>query len=276
MLQDIAPHAYAVEYKEKSPQDGDRLLCYQGGRMLTLDGEELDFPGFDLFPEAAAGPRYLFSIDDTAYFLYQGEALGEQEGLVWRELSDLRAAQPMWRVFAAMTGAHLWRWYDSHRVCGRCGRPLTHSHTERALVCEDCGITLYPQIAPALIIAVTDGDKLLLTRYADRPYKRFALIAGYNEIGESLEATLRREVREEVGLQVTNFRYYKSQPWPFTDTLLMGFYCDVVGAREAHPDGKELAEARWFTRAELPADDRQSVSLTQEMIEVFRQGKEPR
>ncbi|MBQ3404647.1 MAG: NUDIX domain-containing protein, partial [Oscillospiraceae bacterium] len=109
-----------------------------------------------------------------------------------------------------------------------------------------------------------------------RPYKRFALIAGYNEIGESLEDTLRREVREEVGLSVANFRYYKSQPWPFTDTLLMGFYCDVEGEREAHPDGQELAEARWFKRAGLPADDRQSVSLTQEMIEVFRRGEEPR
>ncbi|MBQ3286851.1 MAG: NAD(+) diphosphatase [Firmicutes bacterium] len=276
MLQDIAPHAYAVEFKEKSPKEGDRLLCYAGGRLLAKGGEELDFPCVTDLPEAMESSRYLFSIDGTAYFLYQGDALSEQPGLCWRELSDLRAATPMWRVFAAMTGAHLYRWYDSHRFCGRCGRPLAHSHTERALVCRDCGITLYPQIAPALIIAVTDGDKLLLTRYADRPYKRFALIAGYNEIGESLEDTLRREVREEVGLKVANFRYYKSQPWPFTDTLLMGFYCDVEGEREARPDGQELAEARWFSRSELPADERQSVSLTQEMIEVFRQGREPR
>ena len=276
MLQDIAPHAYAVEFKEQAPGPQDKLLCYDGDRMLAVDKEELDFPSVTEFPEATASSRYLFSIDGTAYFLYQGEPLTEQDGLVWRGLSDLRAARPLWRVFAAMTGAHLWRWYDSHRFCGRCGRPLAHSHTERALVCRDCGITLYPQIAPALIIAVTDGDKLLLTRYADRPYKRFALIAGYNEIGESLEDTLRREVREEVGLKVANFRYYKSQPWPFTDTLLMGFYCDVEGEREARPDGQELAEARWFSRSELPADERQSVSLTQEMIEVFRQGREPR
>ena len=79
-----------------------------------------------------------------------------------------------------------------------------------------------------------------------------------------------------MGLSVRNFRYYKSQPWPFTDTLLMGFYCDVEGERAARPDGQELAEARWFSRGELPADERSSVSLTQEMIEVFRQGKEPK
>ncbi|MBO7668870.1 MAG: NAD(+) diphosphatase [Firmicutes bacterium] len=276
MLQDIAPHLYAVEFKEKRPRAEDRLLCYDGGRLLAKDGEELDFPGFSLFPEAAEGSRYLFSIDETAYFLHRGEALPEGRGCVYRKLADFRDVRPMWRTFAAMTGAHLYRWYESHRFCGRCGRPFGHSHTERALVCPDCGLTLYPQIAPALIIAVTDGDKLLLTRYADRPYNRFALSAGYNEIGESLEDTLRREVKEEVGLRVKNFRYYKSQPWPFTDTLLMGFYCDVEGEREARPDGSELAEARWFSRGELPFDDRQSVSLTQEMIEVFRQGREPR
>ena len=276
MLQDIAPHVYAVEFKEQTPKSRDRLLCYDGDRLLCRDGEELEFPDCGDFPAASEAARYLFSIDDTAYFLHQDSPLPEQADCRYKKLSDFRAAEPMWRAFAAMTGAHLYRWYDSHRVCGRCGRPLAHSHTERALVCEDCGLTLYPQIAPALIIAVTDGNKLLLTRYADRPYKRFALIAGYNEIGESLEDTLRREVREEVGLSVRNFRYYKSQPWPFTDTLLMGFYCDVDGTREAHPDGQELAEARWFSRDELPADERSSVSLTQEMIETFRQGKEPR
>ena len=276
MLQDIAPHVYAVEFSEQEPQKEDKLLCYQENRMLALDGEELNFPSCGQLGQTAESCRYLFSIDGQAYFLHLGEALVEQEGCHYRSMADFREARPMWHTFAAMTGAHLWRWYDSHRFCGRCGRPLTHSHSERALVCENCGLTLYPQIAPALIIAVTDGDRILLTRYADRPYRRYALIAGYNEIGESLEDTLRREVREEVGLEVSNFRYYKSQPWPFTDTLLMGFYCDVEGAREAHPDGKELAEARWFARAELPIDGRLPISLTQEMIETFRLGKEPK
>lgn len=276
MLHDIASHIYAVEYREQKPRPQDKLLCYAGERLLILDREELDFPCWGRLSAGAASARYLFSIDDCAYFLHLGQALPEEDGLRYRSLSDFRDLRPMWRSFAAMTGAHLWRWYDAHRRCGRCGRELSHSHTERALLCPDCGLTIYPQIAPALIIAVTDGDKLLLTRYADRPYKRFALIAGYNEIGESLEDTLIREVREEVGLRVKNFRYYKSQPWPFTDTLLMGFYCDVEGETEPHPDERELAEARWFSRAELPSDDRLPISLTQEMIEVFRQGKEPR
>ena len=276
MLQDIAPHVYAVEFREQEAKEQDRLLCYAGNRLLALDREELDFPRCGDLPRSMQQARYLFSIDGEAYFLHQGPPPEEVPGCRWRELSGLREAVPMWHSFAAMTGAQLWRWYDGHRFCGRCGRALEHSHTERALVCPECGLTLYPQIAPALIIAVTDGDRLLLTRYADRPYKRFALIAGYNEIGETLEATLHREVREEVGLEVTNFRYYKSQPWPFSDTLLMGFYCDVTGAREARPDGQELAEARWFSRDELPPDGRLPISLTQEMIETFRRGKEPR
>ena len=276
MLQDIAPHHYAVEFSEQPPREDDLLLCYDKGRLLALTGEELEFPTCGRLRAPASACRYLFAIDAQACFLHLGAPLPEGQGLRYRELSGLRETQPQWRVFAAMTGAHLWRWYDSHRFCGRCGRSLTHSHTERALICPECGLTFYPQIAPALIIAVTDGDRLLLTRYADRPYRRFALIAGYNEIGESVEATLIREVREEVGLTVTNFRYYKSQPWPFSDTLLMGFYCDVEGDRQARPDGQELAEAKWFHRSELPEDDRFSVSLTQEMIQTFRQGKEPR
>ena len=120
-------------------------------------------------------------------------------------------------------------------------------------------------------MAVTDGDKLLLTRYADRPYRGPALIAGYVEIGESLETTLRREVMEEVGLRVKNIRYYKTQPWAFTDTLLMGFYCDLDGDAEISLDRNELCEGVWVKREDLPLPEN-NVSLTSEMIENFRLG----
>ena len=134
---------------------------------------------------------------------------------------------------------------------------------------------IFPRISPAVIVAVTDGDRLLLTKYAGRNYTRYALIAGYTEIGETIEQTVSREVKEEVGLQVKNLRYYKSQPWGVDGNVLMGFYCDLDGSDAVCLDTNELSVAQWFTRDQIPAKD-DGISLTREMIRVFSEGKEPR
>ena len=98
------------------------------------------------------------------------------------------------------------------------------------------------------------GDRLLLTRYRGRPFKKYALIAGFNEIGETIEQTVHREVLEEAGVRVKNLRFYKSQPWVFTDTLLMGFVCELDGSDRITVQESELAEASWHLRSELPQD----------------------
>ena len=124
-----------------------------------------------------------------------------------------------------------------------------------------------------MIVAVTDGNRLLLTKYANRPGTvNYALVAGFTEIGETLEETVRREVMEEVGLRVKNIRYYKSQPWSFSSTLLCGFCCEVDGSREVRLDTEELAVAEWFEREDIPLED-DGVSLTREMIQMFRTGR---
>ena len=122
---------------------------------------------------------------------------------------------------------------------------------------------------PAVIVAVTNGDKILLSKYANREYTRYALLAGFTEIGESVEETVRREVMEEVGLHVKNLKYYKSQPWAFSDTLLMGFFAEVEGNDRITLDREELAVAEWFPRQDIPASE-SDISLTSEMIEYFR------
>ena len=149
---------------------------------------------------------------------------------------------------------------------------MRDSDTERARICPACGLTLYPKISPAVIVAVTDGDRLLLTKYQGRAFKRYALVAGFNEIGESIEDTVRREVLEETGLRVKNLRFYKSQPWVFTDSLLMGFYCELDGSDRITIQESELSEAGWYARDEIPSDH-SNISLTGEMIERFRSGK---
>ena len=180
---------------------------------------------------------------------------------------------PKEAVFAAAVGESLHRWYGANRFCGRCGRPMADSDTERALVCPDCGLTVYPKICPAVIVAVSDGDRLLLTKYRGRAFRRYALVAGFAEIGESIEDTVRREVFEETGLRVKNLRFYKSQPWVFTDSLLMGFWCELDGSDAVTLETNELSEAGWYARAEIPTDH-SGISLTGEMMEVFRRGRE--
>ena len=144
---------------------------------------------------------------------------------------------------------------------------------QRMLQCPCCANMVFPKIAPAVIVGVTHGDKILMTKYAGREYKRYALIAGFTEIGESVEETVKREVMEEVGLHVKNLRYYKSQPWSFSDTLLMGFFAEVEGDDSITLDREELALAEWFERENIPVSE-SDISLTSEMIEYFRNHQE--
>jgi len=130
----------------------------------------------------------------------------------------------------------------------------------------------FPKICPAVIVGVTDGNRILMSKYAGRSYKKYALLAGFTEIGETVEETVAREGMEEVGLKVKNIRYYKSQPWAFSDTLLMGFYCDLDGDAEVTLDEEELALAEWFERDEIPVEPSRD-SLTNEMIIKFKQGE---
>ena len=123
-----------------------------------------------------------------------------------------------------------------------------------------------------MIIGVVHGRKLLMSKYAGRDYKKFALIAGFNEIGETIEETVHREVMEEVGLKVKNLTYYKSQPWSFTGTLLMGFFCELDGDDETITlEEDELSEAGWYGPEEVPEDE-EKIALTQEMMTVFKNG----
>ena len=134
----------------------------------------------------------------------------------------------------------------------------------------------YPIVISAVIVAVLDHGRLLMTKYANRPLiRRYALIAGFCEIGESFEDTVRREVMEEVGLRVKNLRFYKSQPWVLTDSLLLGFFCDVDGDPTPVLRDGELALAEWHTPEDVPADYSR-ISLTGEMIDRFREGRIPK
>ena len=274
MLQDLYPHMYHNEMSWKAPSPDDIALIFEPDHTVycNLSGETLTLPRMCEIPDGGEA-QYAFSIDETAYYLASAHP-GETDTFRYAPSSSLRAMTDgtSAALFAAAAGESLYRWYDSQKFCGRCGARMEKSTVERAMVCPHCKNTVYPKICPAVIVAVTRGDQILMTRYQGRDYKGYALIAGFTEIGETAEDTVRREVMEEVGLQVKDLRYYGSQPWGADANLLLGFFARLDGPSAIHLDRQELSQAGWYHRDEidLPPD---GVSLTNHMIQAFRRGE---
>lgn len=281
MLQDIGPGRFNNHFFLQTATDDDFALVYRNDTVLAsvIDGT-LQIPKVrevrSLLP--TLNYRYCFTIDQNRYFFADADNEGPEKTPIVASLfvssREYRNLGPMDASFACCVGESLHRWHQNNRFCGRCGALMEDSAAEQAIVCPQCGLTVYPKICPAVIVAVCDGDRLLLTKYRGRAFKRYALVAGFNEIGETIEDTVHREVFEETGLRVKNLRFYKTQPWVLTDTLLMGFFCDLDGDDAVTIQEDELSVAQWFRREEVPADH-SGISLTGEMIEQFRAGSYP-
>ncbi|GAB5449853.1 MAG: NAD(+) diphosphatase [Halioglobus sp.] len=156
------------------------------------------------------------------------------------------------RLFAlAGRAQQLLDWERDHQFCGRCGGAMRVDHQERAMRCDPCRVINYPRIAPCVIVLITRGEELLLARNANFPQPMYSTLAGFIEAGESAEETLAREVKEEVGLEVKNLRYFQSQSWPFPNQLMLGFFAEYAGG-EIVCDEVEIADAQWFHYSNLP------------------------
>lgn len=269
MIQDIAPHKYSVAYKKKKAEKNDFVLVFSGdGILIFEENEEIRFPTVE--EVGTDNLQFLFTIDNSDYFMTESNMKADERFSYYRQ-EDFRELQPMWRSFAVLTGFQLHRWYTDNNFCGRCGNGLITDKNERALRCPECGNVIFPKISPSVIIGVTDRNKILLTKYSPKhsAYRKYTLVAGYVETGESPEDTVRREVMEEVGLKVKNIKYYKSQPWSLSDTLLLGYFCELDGDGSITLEEDELSCAKWFEREEIPQVG-STISLTNEMIEYFR------
>ncbi len=277
MIQDIQPHHYDNQYRAVPPDPESYALYYEDHAALmrrTADG--IAFPRFRelerLNEEIYEDCIYLFTIDEDRYYLVQELSREPLSVFIMENTEIFREAAPRYQAFAGITGYQLYNWYRNHKYCGRCGSMMKCDGKERMLYCEKCRNMEFPKICPAVIIGVTDGNRILMSKYAGRAYKKYALLAGFTEIGETAEETVKREVMEEVGLKVKNIRYYKSQPWSFSDTLLMGFYCELDGDGTITLDRNELAFAEWFEREDIP-EVTSNESLTNEMIMRFKNGE---
>jgi NTP pyrophosphohydrolases containing a Zn-finger, probably nucleic-acid-binding len=142
-------------------------------------------------------------------------------------------------------------WDETHKYCGKCGTPTENLDGERAKVCPKCGFMSYPRISPAIIVAITKGDKILLAHNSKFKKKMYSTIAGFVEPGETFEEAVMREVKEEVGICVKNIKYFASQPWPFPNSLMIAFTAEYESG-EIMPDGIEIEDAQWFFKDSMP------------------------
>lgn len=278
MIHEIAPHKYHVDYKPVGPTKEDVFLLYKDEQIfMSLKEGEITYPRLEelskYYKEAEKDAKFLFKIDEKDYYEIRKYPIEPFNGYKYYDVGELRTALPSYKAFAGITGAQLHDWYTDTTYCGRCSTKLKAKGDERAMICPNpvCRKVYYPTIAPSVIVGVTNGTQLLLTKYnrGHSKYRKYALVAGYTEIGETLEGTVKREVMEEVGLKIKNVKYYKSQPWSFSGTILAGFFCEVAGSTKVTLEEMELSEATWFEREDIPKVDN-TISLTTEMMEYFR------
>ncbi|MBN1166838.1 MAG: NAD(+) diphosphatase [Methanospirillaceae archaeon] len=204
-------------------------------------------------------------------FLYYAAGVLADAGILmgWKQspVRGLSGKVPDNEIALASYGLRILDADKSNTFCGRCGAITRPILIERAWICTACNHITYPRISPAIIVLVKKGEEILLSRSPSSPPGFFSLIAGFNEPGENLEQTVHREVGEEVGIAVKNLRYFGSEPWPFPDSLMVGFVADYAG-EDIRVDNREIEEACWFARDTLPSYPQQA-SISQALIQAW-------
>lgn len=268
MLQDLPDYKYDNNFKIINPTVNDYVVFLNGD--LVLCDENYVLPKYqETF--GSYKYQYLFSMNDTKFFYCEKENF-IFDNFEYKKYDHHNQLCEKWLNFSNITAIQFSKWHRDNKYCSRCGKPLKQSDKERMYYCDDCHIMIYPRINPAIIIGVIDkqNDKILAT-YRTKSSKSYSLISGFCEVGETLEETCKREVFEEAGVHIKNIRYYKSQPWSFSDSLLMGFVCELDGDNTLSIDYNENAGAFWLSRQEVGVAN-SDMSLTREILDEFGKG----
>ena len=263
-----------VPVNTESDQDAIALVVRGLEVLVAVSGDAAVFP-----PRADGAVRAL--ADETVGWIEVGTLDGRRwlaapaadgasppAGLAFASARRLFDRVPEAELALAGHALALVEFESTHRRCGRCGAATETVPGERARRCPAGHGTFHPRIAPAVIVLVVRGDEMLLARNVSFPPGRFSAVAGFVEIGESLEATARREVREEVGVEIDRLAYFDSQPWPYGRSLMVGFIGRWAGG-EIQVDRGEIAEAAWFSAQRMPPALPPTVSIARRMIDAF-------
>ncbi|NJD17879.1 MAG: NAD(+) diphosphatase [Gemmatimonadetes bacterium] len=259
-------------------------LAFSGPHLLVVDdGESLRVPdGAQLAAALGADPACLADADGLvcaevplpsvaghtchAYDLPAGFEAPPGYGLLGlRALFD-RIPPDLLRV--AGTALQKVEWLRTHGFCSRCGSPTRRHPVHEAMECTMCGQLHFARLSPAVIVLVERDDAMRLAHSPRFPEGMYSTLAGFVEPGESLEEAIHREIREEVGVEVTDLRYFGSQPWPFPHSLMIGFTARWSGG-EIRVDGEEVVDAGWFTASRLPARLPSGLSIARRLVEDF-------
>ena len=247
-------------------------FVFYEGRLLIKAGDtgqliprNRDLAKFDIAP---SHKQYLGSLDGLP--CYAAELLHDRnlpDGFQFEGLRQLFGRLDEELIWVAGRANQLVDWSQSHQFCGRCGHATEDKPNERAKICPACSLINYPRVSPAIIVAVIKDNQILLG--SNRRFKSgfYSVLAGFAEPGESLEECVAREVYEEVGVAVKNIRYFGSQPWPFPNSLMVGFIADYAGGR-INVDKSEIIEAAWFSADNLPPIP-PKISIARQLIDWF-------
>lgn len=274
MIQDIHPHLFNNTFIVNTGiQQDDHIFHFKGNSLLIKEnGHGYEIPIKRELKGVSSDGLFLFTLNNVNCFLVWDCVEPDESNFAYHEINFLRNISQKEIDWTAVVALQLKNWYEQNRFCGKCGSPTVPKQDERAIVCPSCQSTLYPTISPAIIVAIRCDDKILLARNANFKNGFFSLVAGYVDIGESIQDTVRREVKEEVGLEIKNIRYYDSQPWPFSGSMMIGFTAEADGKQPIQIDNNEIVEAAWFTRNNLP-NRPPNRSIAGEMIDRFIKGE---
>lgn len=218
------------------------------------------------------GSQFFGRKDENPCFLAELADVGLlSDGFEFMGIFDLLGVLENEQLIVAGCAMQLIRWSRSHAYCGQCGGPTKDKTDERAKICPDCGLCWYPRLSPAVIVAVVKDDRLLLGTSPRFRAPFWSVLAGFVEPGETLEECVVREVREEAGILVKNVRYFGSQPWPFPDSLMLGFTAEYADG-EITVDHAEITDAQWFAADELP-NIPPKLSIARSLIDWFVEGR---
>jgi len=247
-------------------------FVFRRGEVL-LYGQHLEcvIPRINDISEFALIPRrtnYLGQLDQAhVYAAELDDDIEPPEGLGFHTLRSLYGQVDEQLFDLAGRAVQILEWDRTHQFCGRCGTPTEYTSSERAKRCPACGLLSFPRLSPAVIVLVERGDDVLLARHTRTTDGMYALLAGFVEPGESLEEAVRREIREESGIEVDRITYFGSQPWPFPHSLMIGFMAQYAGG-EMIVDGVEIADARWFSSIAMPKVP-PKLSIARKLIDAY-------
>ena len=244
-------------------RDQKVLVDLKGGGPVVPRADEVAPLGLDASDGYRIGTR-----DGTACYAFSVPAGTEApEGMSFTGLRRSFGVLKPDDYAMAVRAVGTLNWDRTCRFCSACGSKLTRLADIFAKQCDGCGFTMFPKISPAVIVAVERGSTLLLARASRFAENLYSVLAGFAEPGESLEDTVRREIGEEVGIEVKNIRYFGSQPWPYPDSLMIGFTAEWASG-EIAIDGNEISDARWFTVEDMPLIP-DKVSIARALIDEF-------